>query len=69
MPGKMWMGGGGALMVDRPITGSQELKDPENQRFYGGRFFCGETITETMGREIARAMGFEFITGKESDNG
>ena len=50
----------GALLADSAITGvTQELK-PDTARFYGGKFFIGETLTQIAARRIAEALGCEW---------
>ena len=58
----------GALMVDRSIDGvTQDLTEPrgyrdinELMRFYQGRYFVCETITDDAAQAIAKAMGWAW---------
>lgn len=47
-----WTGPGGALLCDVCIDGAQVLEGDAAQ-YYGGRYFIGETITQTMAKAIA----------------
>ncbi len=61
----LYPGPGGALMSSHEIEGlTQDLDGSANpeecKKFYGGRWFIGETITQSAGRKIAEAFGLTY---------
>lgn len=49
----------GALTCDLPILGAQPLNDSQAQG-YGGPYFVGETIVESMARRLCEALRGEW---------
>jgi hypothetical protein len=58
---KSWSGSGGSLMVSESIPGVTQDLDGDNERFYGGKHFVGETITISTARVISAVMDWEYI--------
>ena len=59
---KSWVGAGGSLMLSDNVDGvTQQLMDIDSIRYYGGVYFVCETMRTQAGREISKAMGWEFL--------
>ncbi len=61
-------GAGGALTCDRELEGiTQELKEEDHAKWYGGVHFIGESMTKGAAKAIAEALGgvFEEIPGED----
>jgi len=66
-----WSGPGGALLCDQPIADvTQDLSETpdhayggaaDSMKYYGGRYFIGETITRPTARKIAEALGGKYL--------
>ena len=59
---KAWVGADGALMLSDSVEGvTQLLTDIDSIRYYGGVYFVCEAMRTQAGREISKAMGWEFL--------
>lgn len=67
MKNKAWSGPGGALITDAPIQGVTNIApmDEDCQRFYGGSYFIGESLSPLAAKTLAEALGLEFVLVKE----
>lgn len=61
---KFGYGAGGALVCDVPIEGVTQGLDYDAEKYYGGRFFIGESMTKGAAEKLAELLGGEFVDVK-----
>ena len=49
------------MLSDNVDGVTQQLTDIDSIRYYGGVYFVCETMRTQAGREISKAMGWEFL--------
>lgn len=54
----------GSLTANVEIKGVTQKLEPENAKYYGGRYFIAEAMYEETAKILCKALGLKYVNGR-----